>query len=148
MSSRAPLGSLGSLLKAVPLVGPLVGAPSMMLFCGASSYALGKVFIQHFESGGTFVLLEPAKVKEHFEKEFEEGRALAAELQAEKNASKSRPEDVMDLQLAVACGLFALRWNCEAGTPPSAFGDTFFAHSYSRHCVSLVFLYFASPRKA
>jgi uncharacterized protein (DUF697 family) len=77
-------GSVGSLLKAIPLVGALVGAPSMALFCGASTYALGKVFIQHFESGGTFLSFDPAKVKDHFQHEFEEGSKLAANLQAEE----------------------------------------------------------------
>jgi uncharacterized protein (DUF697 family) len=76
-------GSVGSLLKAIPGVGTLVGAPSMALFCGASTYALGKVFIQHFESGGTFLSFDPAKVKEHFQREFAEGGKIAAELPVE-----------------------------------------------------------------
>ncbi len=87
--STLSFGSVGSLLKAIPVVGPLVGAPSMVLFCGASTYALGKVFIQHFESGGTFLSFEPAKVKEHFQQEFQEGSKLAAELQANKEPAVS-----------------------------------------------------------
>jgi len=82
--STMSFGSVGSILKAIPLVGPLVGAPSMVLFCGASTYALGKIFIQHFESGGTFLSFDPAKVKEHFQKEFEEGQKLAQDMAAEK----------------------------------------------------------------
>jgi uncharacterized protein (DUF697 family) len=82
--STLSFGSVGSLLKAIPLVGSLVGAPSMALFCGASSYALGKVFVQHFESGGTFLSFDPAKVKDHFQHEFEEGSKLAENLQAEE----------------------------------------------------------------
>jgi uncharacterized protein (DUF697 family) len=84
--STMSFGSVGSLLKAIPLVGPLVGAPSMVLFCGASTWAMGKVFIQHFESGGTFLSFDPGKVKEHFQQEFEEGRKLAVDMQAEKKA--------------------------------------------------------------
>ncbi len=80
--STLSFGSLGSLLKAVPLVGSLVGGASMAVFSGACSYALGKVFIQHFESGGTFLSLDPAKVKEHFQTQFEEGAKLAAEMEA------------------------------------------------------------------
>lgn len=82
--STLSFGSVGSLLKAIPLVGTLVGAPSMVVFCGASTYALGKIFVQHFASGGTFLSFDPAKVKEHFQQEFEEGSKLAAELEAEK----------------------------------------------------------------
>lgn len=84
--STLSFGSLGSLLKAVPVVGAFVGGPSMALFCGASTYALGKVFIQHFESGGTFLTLDPAKVKEYFERAFEEGSKVASDLQTEKTA--------------------------------------------------------------
>jgi uncharacterized protein (DUF697 family) len=84
--STLSFGSVGTLLKAIPLVGPLVGAPSMVAFCGASTYAVGKVFIQHFASGGTFLSFDPARVKEFFQKEFEEGSKVAAKLQAEEPA--------------------------------------------------------------
>jgi uncharacterized protein (DUF697 family) len=84
--SSLSFGAVGSLLKAIPLVGQIVGAPSMALFCGASTYALGKVFIQHFASGGTFLSFDPATVKEHFQKEFEAGAKLAADLDGEKKA--------------------------------------------------------------
>ena len=84
--STLSFGSVGSLLKAIPVVGTLVGAPSMVLFCGASTYAVGKIFIQHFESGGTFLTFDPIKVKEHFQKEFEDGSKLAADLQTQPKA--------------------------------------------------------------
>src|SRR6476646_1097043 len=44
----------GSAIKAIPGVGALAGAPAMALFSGGAAWALGKVFIQHFESAGTF----------------------------------------------------------------------------------------------
>ena len=79
-------GSVGSLLKAVPLVGALVGAPSMVLFCGASAWALGKVFIRHFESGGTLLTFDPEEAKEHFKEQFEEGRKMASTMKTEEKA--------------------------------------------------------------
>jgi uncharacterized protein (DUF697 family) len=82
--SAMSFGAVGSLLKAVPLVGALVGTPSMVVFCGASAWALGKVFIQHFESGGTFLDFNPAEVKEHFQEQFEEGRKMAATMETEQ----------------------------------------------------------------
>lgn len=85
--SAMSFGSIGSLLKAVPLVGALVGTPSMVLFCGASAWALGKVFIQHFESGGTFLDFNPAEVKEHFQEQFEEGRKMAATMETEERTA-------------------------------------------------------------
>jgi uncharacterized protein (DUF697 family) len=70
-------GSLWSTVKMVPILGP-IAALSMPIFAGAATYAIGKVFIQHFESGGTFLDFEPAKVQEHFRQEFEKGRHYAA----------------------------------------------------------------------
>ena len=82
-------GALGSLLKAVPVVGALAGAPAMALFSGASAWALGKVFIQHFESGGTFLTFDPEHVKEYFRAQFEEGHKVAATMEKEQKAEVS-----------------------------------------------------------
>ena len=78
-------GAVGSMLKAVPGIGALAGAPAMVLFCGASAWALGKVFIQHFESGGTFLNFEPEQVREYFKTQFEEGKKVATTLGSEKH---------------------------------------------------------------
>jgi uncharacterized protein (DUF697 family) len=42
-----------SLLKAVPGVGTLLGTVTMPLLGGSSTYAVGLVFVRHFEKGGT-----------------------------------------------------------------------------------------------
>jgi len=39
---------------------------------------VGKVFVQHFESGGTFLSFDPEKVRSHFEEELKMGKAVAA----------------------------------------------------------------------
>lgn len=43
---------------------------------GAVTWAVGKVFIQHFEAGGTFLDFDPEKVREHFRKLYEEGKQI------------------------------------------------------------------------
>ncbi|SLM31110.1 conserved hypothetical protein [Desulfamplus magnetovallimortis] len=68
---------VSSAVKTVPVVGQLMGTISMPVVAGASTYALGQVFIQHFESGGTFLTFDPEKVKEHFKQEFEKGKVFA-----------------------------------------------------------------------
>ena len=70
-------GVLGGALKAIPGVGALLGTPALVVFAGAYAYALGRVFIQHFESGGTFLDFEPDTVKQYFRAEFAEGRKTA-----------------------------------------------------------------------
>ena len=72
------VGLIGGLLKTIPGVGVLVGVPSFALFAAAYAWALGRVFIQHFESGGTFLNFDPEAVQEHFRAQFEEGRKMAA----------------------------------------------------------------------
>ena len=76
-------GPIGTLMKFIPVVGPFVGAVAMPVFAGASTYAVGKVLIQHFESGGTLLDFEPAKVREYFKQEFEKGKELASQMRKE-----------------------------------------------------------------
>ena len=77
MERSVAFGSVSSLLKVIPGVGALAGAPTMALSCGAYTWALGKVFVKHFETGGTFLNFDPEQVKEYFKQQFEEGRKLA-----------------------------------------------------------------------
>jgi uncharacterized protein (DUF697 family) len=70
-------GAAYSILKAVPAVGFIVGGTAMAVISAATAWALGKVFIQHFESGGTFLNLNPDQVREYFNAQFEEGRKMA-----------------------------------------------------------------------
>jgi len=73
----AAFGTIGCLLKSIPVLGSLAGAPAMAAFSGAYAWALGNVFIQHFESGGTFLDFDPDKVREHFKAQFGAGPGSA-----------------------------------------------------------------------
>jgi uncharacterized protein (DUF697 family) len=64
---------IASLIKIVPIFGQASGALSMITLGGATTYATGKVFIQHFESGGTFLDFDPEKAKAHFQTFYKEG---------------------------------------------------------------------------
>ena len=65
---------LGSLVRIVPVVGPLVGAIALPGAYGAATYAIGRVFITHFESGGTFLDFDPQKTRAFFLSEFEKAK--------------------------------------------------------------------------
>jgi len=67
----AATGTIGSLLKAIPGLGGIAGAPLTAVFAAGYSWALGNMFIQHFESGGTFLNFDPKRVKEYFKSQFE-----------------------------------------------------------------------------
>ena len=73
-------GTMGSLLKVIPVIGPLVGGLSMSIFTGAATYAIGNIFIRHLEAGGTLLDIEPQKMREHFAEEFERGKKVAKDL--------------------------------------------------------------------
>jgi len=79
-------GTFGSLVKAIPVIGTAVGIATQPLLSGAFTYAVGKVFIQHFEAGGTFLDLDPKTVRAHFAQEFQEGKLVAKEIAVKKSA--------------------------------------------------------------
>jgi uncharacterized protein (DUF697 family) len=72
-------GALGSLVKIFP-GGGLLGATGLPVTAGAVTYALGRVFINHFESGGTALNFDPAAAKKFFTEQFAQGRAALHEL--------------------------------------------------------------------
>jgi len=56
-ASTATTGAMtvGSLIKGVPVIGWAVGAVTMPALSAGATYVIGKVFIQHFASGGTLL---------------------------------------------------------------------------------------------
>lgn len=62
-------GAAASLIKAVPFVGSIAGMFAMPAVAAASTWATGKVFIRHFESGGTFLDFDPAKARAYYSEE-------------------------------------------------------------------------------
>ena len=75
---------VATFLKALPTVGGLAGG-TMVFFAGGMSWALGKVFILHFGSGGTMLNFDPEQLREYFKEQFQEGRKVAASLNHEKS---------------------------------------------------------------
>ncbi|MBI3436394.1 MAG: YcjF family protein [Proteobacteria bacterium] len=56
--------SVMSLAKSIPGVGTVVGALTMPAFSAGATYIIGKVFIQHFASGGTLLDFNPPDYRE------------------------------------------------------------------------------------
>jgi hypothetical protein len=78
---------LSSMIKALPIIGQTVGMVTMPISCGASTYATGKVFIRHFESGGDLVTFDADKMKAYYKEMLQEGRKVAQKLN-EKERTK------------------------------------------------------------
>lgn len=89
--SVAVAPGLVSLVKFLPLVGQTLGVVTMPLVAGAATYALGKVFVQHFASGGTLLTFNPDKVKAYYEEMLKEGQKIATEMKQPRGESSKTP---------------------------------------------------------
>lgn len=78
-----------SVAKFVPFLGQTAGVLAMPVVSGAATYAIGKVFVQHFASGGTFLTFDPDQVRDYYEKMFREGQEAAAKVKKEKETEKT-----------------------------------------------------------
>ena len=67
------------LAKSFPIMGQATGIINAVIIGGATTYAIGKIFIEHFESGGTFLDFDPEKMRDHFQNLYEEGKQLATQ---------------------------------------------------------------------
>jgi uncharacterized protein (DUF697 family) len=74
----------GSVVKMIPGLGSILGGVTVSVFAGASTYALGEVFKKHFDSGGTILDFDPARLKKLYREKFEKGKKMAEQLRKEK----------------------------------------------------------------
>jgi len=82
------IGSLGSVtlgkmfamssLKIIPFIGHMVSVASVPALAAAITYAIGRVFVSHFETGGTLLDFDAVKVRDYFRNEFSNGMKKAA----------------------------------------------------------------------
>lgn len=85
------LGSVGigvavssSLAKLVPGLGSTLGVVTVPIFAGAFTHALGRVFLMHFESGGTLLNFDPHAMRSHFKAEYDRSRDRVTQIRKEE----------------------------------------------------------------
>lgn len=67
----SPINSLtASVLKLFPVLGDFSGFIAGAISSSAVTYALGVVFVQHFEAGGNVLNFDPAEMRAHFQKTY------------------------------------------------------------------------------
>jgi uncharacterized protein (DUF697 family) len=76
-ASNLAYGAGGKMLAAVPFIGPTLALCSGPLFGYAATYAVGRVFVQHYESGGTLLDFDAGKMKHAVHAEFEAAKGRA-----------------------------------------------------------------------
>ena len=69
LPAKLGYGSVGSLIKALPGVGGVLGIVTMPGFNYASTYAVGRVFTKHFASGGTLLSADRIRMKNEYDSE-------------------------------------------------------------------------------
>lgn len=78
---------LGSRLKFIPVVGTVLSWLVTPATSAAVTYAIGKVFVHHLETGGSLFTFEAKRMKEYMEKAVAEGKKLAPRWGASAPAS-------------------------------------------------------------
>jgi uncharacterized protein (DUF697 family) len=61
---------VGSSLKVIPGPGTILGSASVAAFSAAATYSIGKIFVRHFESGGTLKSFSAESIQEELKDEF------------------------------------------------------------------------------
>jgi uncharacterized protein (DUF697 family) len=72
-----PIMLVGSSLKAAPVGGTVLGSVGNAAFGAASTYAIGKVFVRHFEGGGTIASFSADAAKDELKKEVSSAKAAS-----------------------------------------------------------------------
>ena len=91
-SGLARLGARAA-VKFIPGVGSVLGGITMSVLSGASTYALGEVFKQHFDTGGTFLDFDLDRLKKFYDEKFEKGRKVAEKMKKDRDEKEKKMED-------------------------------------------------------
>ncbi len=90
VASAAPVAA--SLSKFIPIIGQTLSYGTLVVLNGASTYAVGKVFAQHFASGGTFLTFDPEAVRDYFVEQYEKGKEIVSSLKGKKGESATQAQ--------------------------------------------------------
>jgi hypothetical protein len=75
-----------SAVKGIPIIGSAIGGVSMIILSGASTYGIGKVFLNYFEMGKGLEDIDVEEGKKKYEEEFEKGKEYAVTLQKDNKS--------------------------------------------------------------
>ena len=98
-ATSAAVGIVGSVAKLVPGLGSLFGIATLPIISGAITYAVGKTFTQHFESGGTFLTFDAEATKASFVNEFNYGKDKVIEIAKDADSKIDSLSDTIESKL-------------------------------------------------
>lgn len=79
-----------SFMKGIPVIGTFIGGVSMAAMSGASTYAMGQVFIRHFEGGGSIFNFDMGWGKQQYEQEYQKGEEYASNVQTKSDTAPNK----------------------------------------------------------
>jgi len=100
LSTAAGIG-VGSLLKSVPGVGSVAGIIGTSTLGGATTYAIGNTFVNHFEQGGTLADFDAANMRARFSEQLAKGRGVAQRLAQRLRRSQTAAEPTEPTEMTI-----------------------------------------------
>lgn len=92
VGSLALTGAIASsLFKLMPIVGQIAGFIGQPLFAGTLTMAIGRLFVMHYESGGTLLTFDPSKMRDHFRHEVEQAKGSVQQLRTKDPVEPRAP---------------------------------------------------------
>lgn len=76
--------------KLIPGIGWMIGMASLPLVSGASTYAVGRAVVKHFENGGSLFDFSAEDMRAYYREQLEKGKELAAKAKAGLNKQKTK----------------------------------------------------------
>ena len=83
--------SVSSMLKGIPLIGQVIGLVTTPVFAWASTKAVGRVFIDHFDSGGTLLDFDPERMRHYYYRQFEAAKRGGRDRDGREEAGSAPP---------------------------------------------------------
>ena len=70
--------SARAVLKTIPIFGWVLGGAAMSLFAASSTYAIGQVFKEHLDAGGTLHNLNPESFRQFYTQQLDKGKEMVS----------------------------------------------------------------------
>lgn len=103
--ARIAGSSVGSIFKVIPVIGSALGGATVAAFAGATTYAIGQVVAQHFNTGGSILDFDKEDLKDFYEEQVEKGKEMVEEWQTTIDDTidemKTSTEDIFENEIEV-----------------------------------------------
>jgi len=91
-----------SVLKSIPVIGSSIAALTMPALSAGATYAIGKVFVQHFSSGGTLLDFNPPDYREFIRVQREKWQSRSRKAPDGTPPPPTSPDDSISKRTATA----------------------------------------------